>query len=176
MILWHLNLKTKDVNERSTAEINTDAAASAHPGLASRMWHSVVDPILHPKKPEPNDEKLAAGHNVDEKPDENQSDVQQEVEEVHAPHQVPDTSEMPEVEPEGEIAIAPSTPEAVQDQSKVETVESVPLPDDKGAGDGKDRKKHRHEKKSHHKDRASRSVMYNLQSVCLNPSCFQSVS
>jgi hypothetical protein len=36
------------------------------------MWHSVVDPILHPTKPEPNYEKLADGHDViDEKPDEN---------------------------------------------------------------------------------------------------------
>jgi hypothetical protein len=56
------------VQVQPTAEINTDAA-SAHPGLASRMWHSVVDPILHPKKPEPDDEKSVAGHEVDEKPD-----------------------------------------------------------------------------------------------------------
>jgi hypothetical protein len=28
---------------------------SAHPGLVSRVWHSVVDPILHPNKP--HDEK-----------------------------------------------------------------------------------------------------------------------
>jgi hypothetical protein len=60
------------VQVQPTAEISTDAAASAHPGLVSRMWHSVVDPILHPTKPEPNYEKLADGHDViDEKPDEN---------------------------------------------------------------------------------------------------------
>jgi hypothetical protein len=29
--------------------------AAQHPGLVSRVWHSVVDPILHPNKP--NDEK-----------------------------------------------------------------------------------------------------------------------
>ena len=165
------------VQVQPTADITTDAAASAHPGLVSRMWHSVVDPILHPTKPEPNDdETLAAGHDVDEKPDENQPDVQQVVKDVQAPHQVP------EAEPEGETV--PSTPEAVPDQPKVETVdslpsriwhsivdpvmhpktgdESVPIPDEKGAAaDGKDRKKHRrhHKKKSHHKDRASRSVM-----------------
>ncbi len=170
------------VQVQPTAKTNTDAA-SAHPGLVSRMWHSVVDPILHPTKPEPNDdEKLAAGHDVDEKPDENQPDVQQVVEDVQAPNQVPDTSEISEAEPEGETV--PSTPEAVPDQPKVETAESlpsriwhsivdpvthsktgdesVPIPDDKGAAaDGKDRKKHHrhHKKKSHHKDRASRSVM-----------------
>ncbi|EFX79871.1 hypothetical protein DAPPUDRAFT_319215 [Daphnia pulex] len=46
-----------------------------HPGLASRMWHSVVDPILH-KKEEP-DEKSIAGNEAEEKPDE-QTDVQDE--------------------------------------------------------------------------------------------------
>jgi len=128
------------VQVQPTAEINTDAAASAHPGLVSRMWHSVVDPILHPTKPEPNDdEKLAAGHDVDEKPDENQPNVQQET------------------EPEGEIV--PSTPEEVPDQPKVETVESVPvIPDEKGTGKDRKKKSNR-KKKSQQKDRALMSLM-----------------
>jgi hypothetical protein len=128
------------VQVQPTAEINTDAAASAHPGLVSRMWHSVVDPILHPTKPEPNDdEKLAAGHDVEEKPDENQPNVQQET------------------EPEGEIV--PSTPEEVADQPKVETVESVPvIPDEKGAGKDRKKKSNR-KKKSQQKDRALMSLM-----------------
>ena len=40
---------------------------SAHPGLVNRVWHSVVDPILHPNKPndeKPNDEETE----VDEDP------------------------------------------------------------------------------------------------------------
>jgi len=128
------------VQVQPTAEINTDAAASAQPGLVSRMWHSVVDPILHPTKTEPNDdEKLAAGHDVDEKPDENQPNVQQET------------------EPEGEIV--PSTPEEVADQPKVETVESVPvIPDEKGAGKDRKKKSNR-KKKSQQKDRALMSLM-----------------
>jgi hypothetical protein len=128
------------VQVQPTAEINTDAAASAQPGLVSRMWHSVVDPILHPTKPEPNDdEKLAAGHDVDEKTDENQPNVQQET------------------EPEGEIV--PSTPEEVPDQPKVETVESVPvIPDEKGAGKDRKKKSNR-KKKSQQKDRALMSLM-----------------
>jgi hypothetical protein len=128
------------VQVQPTAEINTDAAASAQPGLVSRMWHSVVDPILHPTKPEPNDdEKLAAGHDVEEKPEENQPNVQQET------------------EPEGEIV--PSTPEEVPDQPKVETVESVPvIPDEKAAGKDRKKKSNR-KKKSQQKDRALMSLM-----------------
>jgi hypothetical protein len=131
------------VQVQPTADITTDAAASAHPGLVSRMWHSVVDPILHPTKPEPNDdEKLAAGHDVDEKPDENQPNVQ------------------PESEPEGpEVEIVPSTPEEVPDQPKVETVESVPvIPDEKAAGKDRKKKSNR-KKKSQQKDRALMSLM-----------------
>jgi hypothetical protein len=48
-----------------------------HPGLASRIWQSMVDPILHTKKPEP-DEKSIAGNEAEEKPDEKQTDVQDE--------------------------------------------------------------------------------------------------
>ena len=82
---------------------------------------------------------LLAVHDVDEKPDENQPNVQQET------------------EPEGEIV--PSTPEEVADQPKVETVESVPvIPDEKGAGKDRKKKSNR-KKKSQQKDRALMSLM-----------------
>jgi hypothetical protein len=48
-----------------------------HPGLANRMWHSMVDPIWHSKKPEP-DEKPIAGNEAEDKPDEKQTDFQDE--------------------------------------------------------------------------------------------------
>jgi hypothetical protein len=48
-----------------------------HPGLANRMWHSMIDPIWHSKKPEP-DEKSIAGNEAEKKPDEKQTDVQDE--------------------------------------------------------------------------------------------------
>ena len=113
---------TTAVEVQPTVPENTDS--SVHPGLASRMWHSMIDPILHSKKPE-LDEKLDAGHDMDEKPDEKQSDVQQEV--VEDP-QVPETntSEIP-VNVEGETSF--TSPEAVEDQPIAETVESLPIPD-----------------------------------------------
>jgi hypothetical protein len=48
-----------------------------HPGLASRMWHSMVDPILH-KKQEP-DEKSIAENDAEGTLDEKKLDVQDEV-------------------------------------------------------------------------------------------------
>ena len=146
MILLHLNLKTKDVNERSTAEINTDAAASAHPGLASRMWHSVVDPILHPKKPEPDDEKLVAGHDVDPKSDEMQPDVQERVEFVEA---------ILKTDLEGETTSP--TREAVEDQPIAEAVEVTSVPQKvesrlKTEATGTRKSKRRHDKRRRHSD------------------------
>jgi hypothetical protein len=95
-----------------------------HPGLASRMWHSLVDPILHPNKKLEPDEKSIAG-NDEEKPDENQSDVQDEV-------KVDEDPEAPEAEPseksdlDGEM---PSVPEAAHVQKitkEIVTVAAVP--------------------------------------------------
>jgi hypothetical protein len=42
-----------DAPEREKVDVIPESAQ--HPGLVSRVWHSVVDPILHPNKP--NDEK-----------------------------------------------------------------------------------------------------------------------
>lgn len=43
------------VSETAEPTANTTQKADTHPGLASRMWHSVVDPIFHgPNKPEVN--------------------------------------------------------------------------------------------------------------------------
>ena len=111
---------TTAVEVQPTVLENTDS--SVHPGLASRMWHSMIDPILHSKKPE-LDEKLDA-----EKPEVKQSDVQQEVEVVEDP-QVPETntSEIVPVNVEGETSF--TSPEAVEDQPIAETVESLPIPD-----------------------------------------------
>jgi hypothetical protein len=95
-----------------------------HPGLASRMWHSLVDPIWHPNKKLEPDEKSIAG-NDEEKPDENQSDVQDEV-------KVDEDPEAPEAEPseksdlDGEM---PSVPEAAHVQKitkEIVTVAAVP--------------------------------------------------
>ena len=113
---------TTAVEVQPTVPENTDS--SVHPGLASRMWHSMIDPILHSKKPE-LDEKLDAGHDMDEKPDEKQSDVQQEVVEDPQVHET-NTSEIP-VNVEGETSF--TSPEAVEDQPIAETVESLPIPD-----------------------------------------------
>ena len=114
---------TTAVEVQPTVLENTDS--SVHPGLASRMWHSMIDPILHSKKPE-LDEKLDAGHNMDEKPEVKQSDVQQEV--VQAP-KVPETStsEIVPANVEGEASF--TSPESIEDQPIAETVESLPVPD-----------------------------------------------
>jgi hypothetical protein len=133
------------VQVQPTAEINTDAA-SAHPGLASRMWHSVVDPILHPKKPEPDDEKSVAGHEVDEKPDEMQPDVQEGVEVVEA---------ILKTDLEGETTSP--TPEAVEDQPIAEAVEVTSVPQEvesrlKTEATGTRKSKRRHDKRRRHSD------------------------
>jgi hypothetical protein len=77
-----------------------------HPGLASRIWHSMVDPILH-KKQEP-DEKSIAENDAEGTLDEKKLDVQDEVL-VEEDPQTPeaDTSEKSDLDAE-----LPSVPEA----------------------------------------------------------------
>ena len=133
------------VQVQPTAEINTDAA-SAHPGLASRMWHSVVDPILHPKKPEPDDEKLVARHDVDPKSDEMQPDVHEGVEFVEA---------ILKTDLEGETTSP--TREAVEDQPIAEAVEVTSVPQKvesrlKTEATGTRKSKRRHDKRRRHSD------------------------
>ncbi|EFX68980.1 hypothetical protein DAPPUDRAFT_329576 [Daphnia pulex] len=91
-----------------------------HPGLASRMWHSVVDPILHPNKKLEPDEKSIAG-NDEEKADENQSDVQDEV-------KVDEDPEVPEAEPSEKSDLdgkMPSVPEAAHVQKITKEIVNV---------------------------------------------------
>jgi hypothetical protein len=110
------------------------------------MWHSVVDPILHPKKPEPDDEKSVAGHEVDEKPDEMQPDVQEGVEVVEA---------ILKTDLEGETTSP--TPEAVEDQPIAEAVEVTSVPQEvesrlKTEATGTRKSKRRHDKRRRHSD------------------------
>ena len=60
---------------------------SAHPGLVSRVWHSVVDPILHPNKP--HDEKL-----LEKQPDGEETEVVEDSIELNVDPQIPKVDEM----------------------------------------------------------------------------------
>jgi hypothetical protein len=95
-----------------------------HPGLANRMWHSMVDPIWHSKKPEP-DEKSIAGNDDEGKPDVKKSDVQDEVhEDPHEASEV-DTSDKLSLD-----ALMQLVPEAFHVQPEAKKMETVPVPDE----------------------------------------------
>ncbi|EFX68929.1 hypothetical protein DAPPUDRAFT_329611 [Daphnia pulex] len=95
-----------------------------HPGLANRMWHSMVDPIWHSKKPEP-DEKSIAGNDDEEKPDVKKSDVQGEVE----VHEDPQASEVDTSDKLSLDALMQLVPEAFHVQPEAKKMETVPVPD-----------------------------------------------
>ncbi|XP_046447420.1 uncharacterized protein LOC124196402 [Daphnia pulex] len=95
-----------------------------HPGLANRMWHSMVDPIWHSKKPEP-DEKSIAGNDDEEKPDVKKSDVQGEVE----VHEDPQASEVDTSDKLSLEALMQLVPEAFHVQPEAKKMETVPVPD-----------------------------------------------
>jgi len=70
--------------------VKDQATAENHPGLASRIWHSIVGPILLPRKQEP-DEKSSAGKDAEE-----QLDDQQEVDVFEDPQVFEDESDSSE--------------------------------------------------------------------------------
>jgi hypothetical protein len=82
---------------------------SAHPGLVSRMWHPVVDPILHPNKE--HDEKL-----LEKQPDGEETEVVEDSIELNVDPQIPKVDEM-------------ITPEIVQTQPESD---EIPAETDEG--------------------------------------------
>ncbi len=89
-----------------------------HPGLVNRMWHSMVDPIWHSKKPEP-DEKSITGNDAEEKPDEKQFDVEVEVDED------PQASEV-KLDLDALMQLAPEAFHVQPEAKEIETVIAVP--------------------------------------------------
>jgi hypothetical protein len=91
-----------------------------HPGLVNRMWHSMVDPIWHSKKPEP-DEKSITGNNAEEKPDEKQFDVQDEIEVDEDPQALEVKLDLDAL-----MQLAPEAFHVQPEAKEIETVKALP--------------------------------------------------
>jgi hypothetical protein len=114
--ILHPNDKVEDTGnaqekpvEKVTAEVPL-SPESAPPGLVSRVWHSVVDPILHPNKE--HDEKL-----LELQPDGEETEVVEESMELNVDPQIPKVDEM-------------ITPEIAQTQPESD---EIPAETDEGA-------------------------------------------
>ena len=119
--------------------VQDQPTAENHPGLASQMFNSMVDPNLLPTKQEP-DEKSSAGNDAAEIPDEKQSDVQQEVEVDEDPQVSEDKGDTSETtDQKSEIASSPEDVEVSSDlpltvEPRLETETESDLTRPQGSG------------------------------------------